>query len=170
MTKQASGRPSKSGTRRELKTFRLVPSAIQQLEKLANERGGSTSDVLNEILMEAVEAARPRRLEVLAPVAEPGQVAAPGITRFRVLAGGGKPAEEADPRVAHALERLRDGLAGVLSEIEDLMAEQLAEAPPETAKKGKEAEYATGFRHGMLEALETAYALLQSELLVSEPI
>ncbi|HEY9720559.1 MAG TPA: hypothetical protein V6D47_01005, partial [Oscillatoriaceae cyanobacterium] len=126
---------------------------------------------LNEIVMDAVEAARPRLLEVVPPVAEPGQVAAPGITRFRVLPGGGRTAEEADPRVAHALERLRDGLAGVLSDIEDLMGEQLAEAPEANGgKKSKEAEYATGFRHGMLEALETAYALLQSELLMSEPI
>ena len=167
MSKQASGRPSKSGARRELKTFRLVPSAIQQLEKLASERGGSTSDVLNELLLEHVESSRPRLLEVLPPVAEPGGVAAPGITRFKVLPGGGKPVEEANPKVAHELERLRDGLAGVLAEIENLMTEQLNEEPAK-GKKTKEVEYESGFRHGMLEALETAYALLQSELLISE--
>lgn len=173
MPKQAGGRPSKSGARRELKTFRLVPDALEHLERLANERGGSTSDVLNEILMESQAAARPRLLEVVSPVAEPGG-AMPAVSRFRVLNGGGKPTEEGpDPRVAHELERLRDGLAGVLAEIEDLMAEQIAEAP-ESAKKGKqkaeEMAYAGGFRDGMLEALETAYALLQSEMLITESV
>lgn len=172
MAKQAGGRPSKSGTRRELKTFRLVPDALEHLERLANERGGSTSDVLNEILMESQTAARPRLLEVVSPVAEPGSTV-PAVSRFRVLNGGGKPTEEgADPRVAHELERLRDGLAGVLAEIEDLMAEQIAEAsePKKGKQKAEDVAYAGGFRDGMLEALETTYALLQSEMLITESL
>ena len=170
MSKQAGGRPAKSGARRELKTFRLVPDAIARLERLAGERGGSTSDVLNELLLEvrgrytdAAEAASPR-LEVVGTDA-----AVPPVARFRVLPGGSKPSVEADPRVAHELERLRDALGGVLEEIEQLMTEQLAEESPAT-KKGvarPDREYASGFRDGMLEAFETAYALLQAELLIS---
>lgn len=162
MSKQAGGRPAKSGARRELKTFRLVPSAIERLERMASERGGSTSDVLNELLLEAAELARPRRLEVVPVANELGVTSSPAVTRFRVLPGGGRAADEAAPKVAHELERLRDSLAGVLAEIEDLMTEQLGEEAP------KKDEYATGFRSGMLEALETCYALLQAELLMSE--
>lgn len=162
MSKQAGGRPAKSGARRELKTFRLVPSAIERLERMASERGGSTSDVLNELLLEAAELGRPRRLEVVPVANELGVTSSPAVTRFRVLPGGGRAAEESAPKVAHELERLRDSLAGVLAEIEDLMTEQLGEEAP------KKDEYATGFRSGMLEALETCYALLQAELLMSE--
>lgn len=173
MSKQAGGRPAKSGARRELKTFRLVPDAIQRLERLASERGGSTSDVLNELLMESrgrfgddhetVDGGRHPRLEVLGAQCAP----VPAVARFRVLPGGGK-SDEADPRVAHELERLRDALGGVLDDIESLMTEQVAEAAP-TGKKATrpDPEYASGFRDGMLEALETAYALLQAELLIS---
>jgi hypothetical protein len=165
MSKQAGGRPAKSGARRELKTFRLVPTAIERLERMASERGGTTSDVLNELLLEAAEAAelsRQRRLEVVPVANELGVTSSPAVTRFRVLPGGGRGTEEAAPKVAHELERLRDSLAGVLAEIEDLMTEQLGEESP------KADEYATGFRSGMLEALETCYALLQAELLMSE--
>ena len=180
MSKQAGGRPAKSGARRELKTFRLVPDAIGRLERLASERGGSTSDVLNELLLEArgrFDEAHTRRLEVLPAPGDEYDEALPAVARFRVLPGGGKTLDESDPRVAHELERLRDGLGGVLGEVEALMAEQLAEgqlavdAP--AAKKGArtsgrlDAEYGAGFRAGMLEALETAYALLQAELLMS---
>lgn len=173
MSKQAGGRPAKSGARRELKTFRLVPDAIERLERLASERGGSTSDVLNELLLESQSQ---RRLEVLPAPGEAAEL--PAVARFRVLPGGGKSIESNDPRVAHELERLRDALGGVLDEIEALMGEQMAEnelaadAPP--AKKGSrvagrlDAEYGAGFRAGMLEALETSYALLQAELLMSE--
>lgn len=158
MSKQAGGRPAKSGARRELKTFRLVPDAIERLERLASERGGSTSDVLNELLMESGAP----RLEV---VGQPAPV--PAVARFRVLPGGGK-GEESDPRVAHELERLRDSLGGVLDEIENLMAEASApEAPGKKVSRRLDAEYEGGFRDGMLEALETAYALLQAELLMT---
>ena len=162
MSKQAGGRPAKSGTRRELKTFRLVPDAIEHLERLASERGGSTSDVLNELLLEAGdEPLEGPRLEVLGAQATP-----PAVARFRLLPGGGK-GDPADPRVAHELERLRDALGGVLVDIEGLMAEQNgARVPRQSAKR--DVEYATGFKHGMLEALETAYALLQAELLISD--
>lgn len=156
MSKQAGGRPAKSGTRRELKTFRLVPNAIERLEQLARERGGSTSDVLNEVLLESADV-RPRRLEVVnAFDAE----RSPAVARFRVLPGGSKPAEDQSPKLAHEVERLRDSLGGVLAEIENLMAEQLIET--------QDGEYGSGFRAGMLEALETAYALLQTELLISD--
>src|SRR6185312_8550688 len=111
MSKQAGGRPVKSGTRRQLKTFRLVPDAIQRLECLAGERGGSTSDILNELLLEARlrldeetdagESVRLPRLEVLGAHA----AAVPAVARFRILAGGGKGAVDADPRIAHELER-----------------------------------------------------------------
>jgi hypothetical protein len=180
MSKQAGGRPAKSGARRELKTFRLVPDAIERLERLAGERGGSTSDVLNELLLEARaryeadlelgDAGRQPRLEVLGAHSS----TVPAVARFRVLPGKGKAVDESDPRVAHELERLRDALGGVLGEIEDLMAEQLAEVDEPGPKKGArhatklEAEYGSGFRAGMLEALETAYALLQAELLISD--
>lgn len=161
MSKQAGGRPAKSGARRELKTFRLVPAAIERLERLAGERGGSTSDVLNELILDSAEAARVRRLEILPSPAEAEREAAPAAARFKVLSGGGKQqlAEEAVQKTTHELERLRDSLGGVLAEIESLMSEQEAE-PAEDA-------YAGGFRAGMLEALETAYTLLQSELLIS---
>lgn len=168
MSKQAGGRPAKSGTRRELKTFRLVPTAIERLERMASERGGSTSDVLNELLMEATELNRARRLEVV-PVApelsvanELGVTSSPSVTRFRVLPGSARTSEENGPKVAHELERLRDGLAGVLAEVENLMTEQLGDEIP------KKDEYGNGFRSGMLEALETCYALLQAEMLMSE--
>lgn len=144
---------------------------------MAGERGGSTSDILNELLLETAEYARPRRLEVLSNVATSDGSVAPAVTRFRVLPGGGKPVEDANPKIAHELERLRDALAGVLAEIETLMAEQLNEdlAQSTAPGKGKKAsaadmEYASGFRAGMLEALETTYALLQAELLISEHV
>jgi hypothetical protein len=162
MSKQAGGRPAKSGARRELKTFRLVPTAIERLERLASERGGSTSDVLNELLLESGEADRPRRLEVVPVANELGVTSSPAVTRFRVLPGGGRATEEAAPKVAHELERLRDGLGGVLAEVENLMTEQLGDEIP------KKDQYGNGFRAGMLEALETCYALLQAELLMSE--
>ena len=67
----------------------------------------------------------------------------------------------------------RDELAQ-LSTLFDSMAEQLAETqlaaeqPPTKRMAGRlDAEYGAGFRAGMLEALETAYALLQAELLMS---
>lgn len=177
MSKQAGGRPAKSGARRELKTFRLVPDAIQRLERLAGERGGSTSDVLNELLLEArtrAEEPAPRRLEVLPAPGDEADASLPAVARFRLLPGGGRTVDENDPRVAHELERLRDGLGGVLGEIEALMAEQLAETqlaadlPPTKRMASRlDAEYGAGFRAGMLEALETAYALLQAELLMS---
>ena len=119
-------------------------------------------DVLNELLLEHAELARQRRLEVLPVANELGVTSSPAVTRFRVLPGGGRPTEEAAPKVAHAIERMRDGLGGVLAEIEDLMTEQLGDEAP------KKDEYASGFRAGMLEALETCYALLQAELLMSE--
>lgn len=162
MSKQAGGRPAKSGARRELKTFRLVPDAIARLERLAGERGGSTSDVLNEVLLELSDAARARRLEVFSPAidAEADGRTAPAVARFRVIDGGGqKPIDAA--KVSHELERLRDSLAGVLEEIEGLMAEQVQDAESED-------EYASGFKAGMLEALETTFTLLQSELLTSD--
>jgi hypothetical protein len=140
----------------------LVPSAIERLERMASERGGSTSDVLNELLMEAAEANRARRLEVVPVANELGVTSSPAVTRFRVLPGGGRPPEENAPKVAHELERLRDGLAGVLAEVENLMTEQLGDEQP------KKDEYGNGFRAGMLEALETCYALLQAEMLMSE--
>ena len=163
MSKQAGGRPAKSGTRRELKTFRLVPSAIERLERMASERGGSTSDVLNELLLETMDLNRPRRLEVVPVANELGVTSSPAVTRFRVLPGGGRPTEDPmAPKGAHELERLRDGLAGVLAEVENLMTEQLGDEIP------KKDEYGNGFRAGMLEALESCYALLQAEMLMSE--
>jgi hypothetical protein len=173
MNKHAGGRPAKSGARRELKTFRLVPDAIERLDRLARERGGSTSDVLNELLMDGrpLEADAPRapRLEVL-PGPTEADLGAANVTRFRVLPGKARPdAAEDAGRVQHELERLRDALGGVLGEIECLMTEQLAEGQ-EATKKGARASdpYGQGFRDGMLEALETAYALLQTELLISD--
>lgn len=174
--KAAGGRPAKSGTRRELKTFRLVPDAIAHLERVAVERGVSTSDVLNEWLqgprgLGSEAAPAPRRLELVPP-----PDAKEGLVPFRVLRGGGQGASPVASPSHHALERLRDGLGGVLVDLEALMAEQASEgtAEAEAAKKagGKrgpaDAAYATGFRDGMLEALETAYALLQAELLMSQ--
>lgn len=159
MTKQAGGRPAKSGARRELKTFRLVPDAIARLERMAAERGGSTSDVLNDVLMDEHAAARaPRRLELVSPGLE--CAGGPNVARFRLLPGKAKAGAAEASHLANRLERLRDGMAGALVEIEGLMAEQL-EGP---AHDG----YAAGFRDGMLEALETAYSLLQAELLQSE--
>lgn len=174
--KGAGGRPAKSGTRRELKTFRLVPDAISHLERVAVERGISTSDVLNDWLQgprglgSDSASSWNRRLE-LVPAPE-----ANGLVPFRVLRGGGRSEGPATARTSHAMERLRDGLGGVLDELEALMGEQATEgtAEAEAAKKagGKrgpaDAAYATGFRDGMLEALETAYALLQAELLMSQ--
>ena len=176
MNKHAGGRPAKSGARRELKTFRLVPDAIDRLDTLARERGGSTSDVLNELLLtgrglDAADARGPR-LEVLHAPTE-ADACAPNVTRFRVLPGKGRGTDAAEDagRVQHELERLRDALGGVLGEIEDLMTEQLAEGQ-EPAKKGARAmdAYGQGFRDGMLEALETAYALLNAELLMSDGV
>lgn len=169
MNKHAGGRPAKSGARRELKTFRLVPDAIERLERMAGDRGGSTSDVLNDLLMAAdpAEAHRPPRLEVL-PAPSEAEAPAPNIARFRVLPGKGRvDAAEDAGRVSHELERLRDALGGVLGEIECLMTEQLAEGAEAAKKRGADA-YGAGFRDGMLEALETAYALLQAELVISE--
>ncbi len=177
MNKHAGGRPAKSGARRELKTFRLVPDAIGRLDTLARERGGSTSDVLNELLLhgrglDGGEAPRLPRLEVLPGPAEGDAAVAPNVTRFRVLPGKGRTTDAAEDagRVQHELERLRDALGAVLGEIEDLMSEQLAEGQEVAGKKGARAAepYAEGFRDGMLEALETAYALLQAELLISD--
>lgn len=166
MNKHAGGRPAKSGARRELKTFRLVPDAIERLDTLARERGGSTSDVLNELLLH-----RGPRLEVLPGPAEGDVACAPNVTRFRVLPGRARHTDAAEDagRVQHELERLRDALGGVLGEIEDLMTEQLAEGQEATKKGARAADpYGQGFRDGMLEALETAYALLQAELLMSD--
>lgn len=173
--KSSGGRPAKSGARRELKTFRLVPDALAHLERVAVERGVSTSDVLNDWLLGprglgADAPPAPRRLELV-----PAPEAKDGLVPFRVLRGGG-PSTLPPSRHSHALERLRDGLGGVLEELEALMAEQATEgtAEAEAAKKagGKrgpaDAAYATGFRDGMLEALETAYALLQTELLITQ--
>lgn len=180
MNKHAGGRPAKSGARRELKTFRLVPDAIERLDTLARERGGSTSDVLNEILLhgrglDAVDAPRAPRLEVLPGPADGESTVATNIARFRVLPGKGRATDAAEDagRVQHELERLRDALGAVLGEIEDLMSEQLAEGQEGVVtKKGARAAdpYGQGFRDGMLEALETAYALLQTELLISDGI
>ena len=91
------------------------------------------------------------------------------IARFRVLPGKGRVdhAEDAG-RTAHELERLRDALGGVLGEIESLMTEQLAEGAEAARKGGRSDAYGGGFRDGMLEALETAYALLHAELLISD--
>lgn len=160
MTKQAGGRPAKSGARRELKTFRLVPDAIARLERMAAERGGSTSDVLNDVLLEELAARAQRRLELVAPASAAPDAGGPNVARFRLLPGKGKAPSAEASHLSNRLERLRDGLAGTLAEIEGLMAEQL-DGP---ANDG----YAAGFRDGMLEALETAYTLLQAELLQSE--
>lgn len=169
MNKHAGGRPAKSGARRELKTFRLVPDAIERLERMAGDRGGSTSDALNELLLadEATETPRQPRLEVLHAPTE-AEVPTANIARFRVLPGKGR-VDAADDagRTSHELERLRDALGGVLGEIESLMTEQLAEAAEASKKRGVDA-YGSGFRDGMLEALETAYALLQAEVLISD--
>lgn len=177
MNKHAGGRPAKSGARRELKTFRLVPDAIARLDTLARERGGSTSDVLNELLLhgrglDAGDGPRGPRLEVLPGPVEGEATLAPNVARFRVLPGKGRATDAAEDagRVQHELERLRDALGAVLGEIEDLMSEQLAEGQEAVGKKGARAAdpYAQGFRGGMLEALETAYALLQAEVLISD--
>ncbi|MEB3197215.1 MAG: hypothetical protein VKP62_08425 [Candidatus Sericytochromatia bacterium] len=174
MNKHAGGRPAKSGARRELKTFRLVPDAIKRLEGLAHERGGSTSDVLNELILharrtEAGDAAR-ARLEVIPGHGDGDTDKVACMSRFRVLTGRG-PSRLADDvgRVSQELARLRDGLGAVLGEIEALMSEQLLE-PTDALRKGARAQdpYGQGFKDGMLEALETAYSLLQAELLISE--
>lgn len=175
MNRQAGGRPAKSGARREVKSFRLVPDAIARLERLRSDRGGSTSDVLNELLLtgraEPAEPARAPRFEVLPGQADVDAPKLAPLARFRVLSG--RTADTVDDesnRMGLELERLRDGLGAVLGEIEGLMAEQLGESAEGPARKGARAmdPYGQGFRDGMLEALETAYALLQAELLISE--
>ncbi|MEB3222834.1 MAG: hypothetical protein VKS61_12230 [Candidatus Sericytochromatia bacterium] len=176
MNRQAGGRPAKSGARREVKSFRLVPEAIARLERLRQDRGGSTSDVLNDVLLgwrhaELLEPARAPRLGVIAGHAESEAPRGASLARFRVLPGRSAEAvEDAHSRVGHELERLRDGLGAVLGEIEGLMAEQLSEGGDGPSRKGARAldAYGQGFKDGMLEALETAYALLQAELLMSE--
>ena len=166
MNKHAGGRPAKSGARRELKTFRLVPDAIERLERMASDKGGSTSDVLNELLM-CDEPARQPRFEVLPHPVE-AETPIGNIARFRVLPGKGRiDHAEGAGRTQHELERLRDALGGVLGEIESLMTEQLGEAAEAARKRANDA-YGSGFRDGMLEALETAYALLQAEVLISD--
>lgn len=175
MNKHAGGRPAKSGARRELKTFRLVPDAIDRLDAMAAERGASTSDVLNDMLMglrrnDVAEAPRAPRLGVLPGQTDPDSSKVASLERFRVLTGRGRVALSDDAaRLSHELARLRDALGGVLGEVEHLMAEQIAEGGEPTRKGGRVADpYGQGFRDGMLEALETAYALLQAELLISE--
>ena len=179
MNKHAGGRPAKSGARRELKTFRLVPDAIERLDTMARERGGSTSDVLNELLLtgrglDAPEAHRAPRLEVLPGPTEGEAPTTATVARFRVLPGKGRATDAVEDagRVQHELERLRDALGAVLGEIEELMAEQLTAGQEATGKKGARiaSPWDQGFRDGMLEALETSYALLQAELLMSDGV
>lgn len=176
MNRQAGGRPAKSGARREVKSFRLVPDAIARLERLRMDRGGSTSDVLNDLLLggrsaELTEAARAPRFEVLPGQADADSPKLAPMARFRVLTGRtSDTADDQSNRVGMEFERLRDGLGAVLGEIEGLMAEQLTEPGDAPSRKGARSldAYGQGFRDGMLEALETAYALLQAELLMSE--
>jgi hypothetical protein len=176
MNRQAGGRPAKSGARREVKSFRLVPEAIARLERMRLDRGGSTSDVLNDVLLgwrhtELPEPLPAPRLGVIAGHVEGEAPRLAPIARLRVVPGRSPEAVvDAASRVGHELERLRDGLGGVLGELEGLMAEQLAEGGEGPVRKGARAldAYGQGFRDGMLEALETAYALLQAELLMSE--
>lgn len=175
MNKHAGGRPAKSGARRELKTFRLVPDAIDRLDALASERGASTSDVLNDLLIgsrriDAGDALRAPRLGVLPGQSDSDSAKITSLERFKVLTGRGRTATSEDAaHLSHELARLRDSLGGVLGEVEQLMAEQIAESAetPRKASRGVD-HYQQGFRDGMLEALETAYALLQAELLISE--
>ena len=175
MNKHAGGRPAKSGARRELKTFRLVPDAIDRLDALAADRGASTSDVLNELLlvgrrMDSADPGRAPRWGVLPGQNEVDSPKVASLERFRVLTGRARGVVTDDvARLSHELARLRDALGGVLGEVEHLMAEQIADAPEPSRKGGRAGDaYGQGFRDGMLEALETAYALLQAELLISE--
>ncbi|MEB3285451.1 MAG: hypothetical protein VKN33_09220 [Candidatus Sericytochromatia bacterium] len=175
MNKHAGGRPAKSGARRELKTFRLVPDAIDRLDTIAAERGASTSDVLNDLLLGVRRAdhgdhSRGPRFSVLPGQHDVESSKVASLERFKVLTGRGRPGQTEDSaRLAHELARLRDALGGVLGEVEHLMAEQIAgDAQPIRAGSKAADPYAHGFRDGMLEALETAYALLQAELLITE--
>ncbi len=165
MNKQAGGRPAKSGARRELKTFRLIPEALNNLEALARERNATVSDVLNDVLLRrgdtvvTPDGARARRFDVVG-----GEGTALGKVRpFRVLAGSGRGDGHA---LNQQLERLRDSLAGVLLELENIMAEQQGQAGVSSLRE-IETEYESGFRAGMLEGLETAHYLLQAELLIA---
>jgi hypothetical protein len=136
MKTKTTGRPIKSGVRRELKTFRLLPEAIAYLESKSEVSGGSVSDVLNDILLTQQEPIAPKTSGQIIP--------------FQVLNGS----KTSDNSPQDIVKYYRETLADLSDEIQSLYRETLASDNLITD------EYS--YRDGMLEALESISVLLSS--------